>query len=58
MYKDLLAHSPLLVLPLVALVLFVAVYVAILVRTMAKRPPELARVAALPLAAEEPHERA
>jgi hypothetical protein len=49
MHKDLLAQSPLLVLPLVALFLFLGVFLAVLVRTMVTRTPEYARTAALPL---------
>jgi hypothetical protein len=52
-HKDLLAHSPLLVLPLMALVLFVAVFFVVCVRTMAKRAPAYARVASLPLDEQE-----
>ena len=39
MKSELLARSPLLVLPLVALFLFVAVFLAMLVVTMKKRAP-------------------
>jgi cbb3-type cytochrome oxidase subunit 3 len=49
MHKDLLAQSPLLILPLAALLIFFAVFVFVVFRTMAKRPPEYASAAALPL---------
>ena len=54
MHSELLAHSPLLILPLAALLIFFGVFVAVVVRTMAKRPPEYARAAALPLGDENP----
>ncbi len=53
MYKDLLAQSPLLALPLAALLLFFAVFVVVVVRTMARRAPTYAAAAALPLKDEE-----
>jgi hypothetical protein len=56
-YKDFLAQSPLLVLPLAALVLFLAVFVAVVARTMARRAPAYARVAELPLREEGRDER-
>jgi hypothetical protein len=56
-YKDLLAQSPLLALPLAALVVFFAVFVAVVVRTMAKRAPAYARAAELPLREEGRRER-
>jgi hypothetical protein len=49
MHKDLLAQSPLLVLPLAALLIFFAVFVFVVCRTMLRRPPEYASAAALPL---------
>ena len=49
MYKDLLAQSPLLALPLAALLIFVFVFAAVVVRTMWRRSHEYARAAALPL---------
>ncbi len=49
MHKDLLAHSPLLILPLAALLIFFAVFVLVVLRTMARRAPEYASAAALPL---------
>jgi cbb3-type cytochrome oxidase subunit 3 len=56
MHADLLAHSPLLVLPIAALLIFFAVFVVVVVRTMARGAPGYARDAALPLAQEDPHE--
>jgi hypothetical protein len=55
-YRDLLAHSPLLALPLVALFIFFFVFVAIIARTMAKRAPAYAPAADLPLREENRHE--
>jgi hypothetical protein len=49
MHKDLLAQSPLLILPLAALVIFFGVFVVVVLRTMARRAPEYASAAALPL---------
>ncbi len=58
MHKDLLAHSPLLALPLAALFLFLAVFVVVCLRTMSRRAQAYARVASLPLDEQEsPHER-
>jgi hypothetical protein len=48
-YKDLLAQSPLLALPLAALLIFVAVFIVVVLRTMARGSHEYARAAALPL---------
>jgi hypothetical protein len=56
-YKDLLAQSPLLALPLAALLVFFAVFLVVVVRTMAKRAPAYAPVADLPLQEEGRHER-
>lgn len=55
MYKDLLAQSPLLVLPIVALFLFLGVFVAVLVRTLARKPARFDAAARLPL--EDSNER-
>ena len=49
MKSELLARSPLLVLPLVALFLFVAVFLAMLVVTMKKRAPAYDPLARMPL---------
>ena len=48
MHKDLLAHSPLLALPLAALFLFLAVFVVVVLRTFATKRGEIQRAAALP----------
>jgi len=48
-----LAQSPLLLLPLAALFLFLAVFAAWVVRTYAKRPEAYAEIAALPLCDDE-----
>ncbi len=53
MYRDFLAQSPLLALPLAALFLFLGVFVIVVTRTMARRAPEYARAAALPLSKED-----
>lgn len=54
MYRELMQQSPLLALPLAALVLFVATFAAVVARTMSKRrAPELEAAARLPLATEE-----
>lgn len=50
MTRQLLEHSSLLIFPLIALVLFVAVFVAVCIRTFAKRAEAYAPEAALPLA--------
>ncbi len=57
MHMDLLAHSPLLVLPLIALLIFFVVFVAVVVRTMVRGPHAYARDAALPLDKEDSDER-
>jgi hypothetical protein len=56
MHKDLLAQSPLLILPIVGLLIFFAVFVFVVIRTMAKRPPEYATAAGLPLEGEGSNE--
>jgi hypothetical protein len=53
MHMELLSHSPLLALPLAALLIFFAVFVIVVARTMAKRSPHYARDAALPLEEED-----
>jgi hypothetical protein len=45
--KELLAHTPILALPIGALLLFIAVFVAIVVRTMARKATTYADVAQL-----------
>lgn len=49
MHKELLAHSPLLVLPLAALLVFFGVFVIVVVRTMAKRGHAYSQLASMPL---------
>ncbi len=56
MHKDLLAQSPLLILPVVGLLIFFGVFLVVVIRTMAKRAPEYATAAALPLDEEGSHE--
>jgi cbb3-type cytochrome oxidase subunit 3 len=53
MYKDLLAHTPLLALPLFAMFVFLAVFVAVVVRAFARRD-KYADAARLPF--EDDHE--
>lgn len=49
MFRQLLDHSPLLSYPLIALVIFFTVYVAIFIRTYAKKASAYDATAALPL---------
>ena len=49
MYKDVLAQSPLLLLPLVAMFLFLAVWVAASIRVMTRSAQEMEEAARLPL---------
>jgi hypothetical protein len=56
-YKEFFAQSPLLVLPLAALVFFLAVFLAVVARTMVRRAPAYARIAELPLREEDRDER-
>ena len=53
MYKLLLANSPLLVLPIIALFLFLVTFTAIVIRTFARRSEAYAPEAALPLAQDD-----
>jgi cbb3-type cytochrome oxidase subunit 3 len=50
MYRDLMTHSTLLVLPILALFLFVGVFVAIFVRTYGRAAKDYDALANLPLA--------
>ncbi len=52
MHRDLLAHSPLLVLPLVAMFVFLAVWVVTAIRAMTQHGDDVAAAARLPLEAE------
>jgi hypothetical protein len=56
MYKDLLVHSPLLALPLLAMFLFLFAWIAASVRAMTRPRREIDSVARLPLV-EDDHER-
>jgi cbb3-type cytochrome oxidase subunit 3 len=49
MHRDLLAQSPLLVLPLVAMFLFIAVWVVSAVRVLTRSRVEMEKAARLPL---------
>jgi hypothetical protein len=49
MYRQLLEHSPLLVLPIVALFLFIAVFCGIVLRTYGRKAESYAKDAGLPL---------
>jgi hypothetical protein len=53
MVRELMMKSPLLALPLVALVLFFFVFVGIVIAAWRKRPEEIAAAAGIPL--EEEH---
>jgi hypothetical protein len=55
MYKDLFAQSPLLVLPLVAMFLFLAVFVVVAIRAATSSRTEMDAAARLPLG--DDHER-
>jgi len=56
MYRDLMMHSTLLILPLLALFLFAAVFVAIVVRTFRHGAKDYEALANLPLAEESTDE--
>ncbi len=56
MHKELLAQSPLLALPLVALALFLTVFLVECARALRKPRAEVLRDASLPLTEDEPHE--
>ncbi len=49
MQRELFSHSPLLLLPIVAMFVFLAVFIAVLIRTMSKRASAYDPIAALPL---------
>lgn len=53
MYREFFAHSPLLALPLAALVIFLAVFTAVLLSVLLKRAALFDGAAAIPLAARE-----
>ncbi len=54
MHRELLSRSPLLVLPIVAMFVFLAVFIAVLIRTMSKRASAYDPIAALPLSETTP----
>lgn len=56
MYREFFAHHPMLALPVVSLLLFVAVFALIVARTMSRRASQFDAVAALPLDAAEAHD--
>ena len=53
MYAELMSHSTLLAMPLVALVLFMFVFAGVVVRTYGRRAKEYDSLAALPLGTED-----
>lgn len=55
MKSELLAQSPLLILPIVALFLFLAVWVVAVVRAMTREKQVMEACARMPLAEEERH---
>jgi hypothetical protein len=59
MYREFFANHPMLALPVISLLLFIAVFAMIVVRTMRRRPSQFDALAALPLdgAAELTHGR-
>jgi hypothetical protein len=57
MHKDLLAQSPLLALPLAALVIFLGVFVYVVVRALTEKKRTIAEAARIPLAREDRHDR-
>jgi hypothetical protein len=57
MHRELLAQSHLLILPIVALFLFIAVFVAVVIRAMARSRADIDAHAALPFADEDRHEQ-
>jgi hypothetical protein len=57
MHRELLEQSPLLILPLVAMFLFLLVWVTATVRAMTRSAEEMALAARLPLEPEARHER-
>lgn len=55
MYKDLLAQTPLLALPLFALFLFLAVFAFVVIRALTRARSDVALAAHLPLVDDEDH---
>ena len=58
MYRELLSHTPapLLALPIIAMFVFLAVFVSVLIRTMSRRASAYDDRASLPFSEETPHE--
>jgi hypothetical protein len=54
-YKDLLAQTPLLALPLYALFLFLAVFASVVLRALTRARKDVALAAHLPLVDDEDH---
>jgi hypothetical protein len=57
MHKELLAHSPLLVLPLVAMFLFMAVWAVAAIRVMTRSQADLDEASRLPLGDDDDERR-
>lgn len=53
MYREFFTHHPMLALPVLSLVLFVAVFAMIVARTMRRQPSQFEALASLPLDAPE-----
>lgn len=53
MIRELLSHSPVLVLPLLALCLFVVVFVGVVIHVIAKKKEDVDSMARLPMAQED-----
>lgn len=49
MYREFFAHHPMLALPVLSLLLFVAVFAMIVLRTMRRQPSQFEALASLPL---------
>lgn len=49
MYRDFFIHSPVLVLPIISLLIFIVVFAGIVVRTISRRPSSFEGIASLPL---------
>jgi cbb3-type cytochrome oxidase subunit 3 len=55
MFRDLLSKSPLLALPLAALILFLIVFAGVVVFALTRKKAEIAAAAALPIGEEDGH---
>jgi hypothetical protein len=49
MYREFFSQSPVLALPILSLMIFIAVFAGIVVRTMRRRPSTFEGISALPL---------